>query len=104
MSLANLRTFLTSGVGCTKDRVKNRAPQSTMMCGFGALRHTTNGGISPSGKFASLFSRDGGVVLAPSSSRLKMSRNAGTLGLGDVAATLAMVLQVHSNVTRFGVG
>ena len=65
------------------------------MCGSGASIHTMSGGLSPSSKVASLLSRDWGVVLAPSYSRVKMNGNPGILGSSAVAATPAMVLQVR---------
>ena len=74
------------------------------MCGSGAQRHTTSGGLSPSAKVASLFSRNRVVVLAPSSITVKIPGNPGTLGLGVVAATPAMVLQVRCTGARVGAG
>ena len=74
------------------------------MYGSGALRHTTSGGLSPSSNVASLSSRYRGVVFALSFSRAKIPGNPGTLGSGDVAATLAMFLQVRCTVVRVGVG
>ena len=74
------------------------------MCGSGALRHTTSGGLYPSVKVASLSSRNWWVVFAPSSRRAKMPRNPGTLGSGTVAYTPAMVLQVRRTGVRVGAG
>ena len=74
------------------------------MCGSGASRHTASGGLSPSSKVASLSSRDQGVMFAPSSSRVKMLGNPGTLGLGDLAATPAMVSQVRCTGARVRAG
>ena len=56
------------------------------MCGSGASRHTTSVGLYPSGKVASLSSRDQGVVLAPSSRRVKIPSNPGTMGSGFCVA------------------
>ena len=64
------------------------------MSGSGASRHTTSGGLSPSGKVYSLLSRNRGVVLPLSSSRVKMPGKWGMLGSGALANTLAMVSQV----------
>ena len=74
------------------------------MCGSGDLRHTTSGGLSPSGKVANLLSRYQGVVLSPSPSKVKIPRNPGTLGSGAVAATLDMVSQVRCTSARVGAG
>ena len=74
------------------------------MCGSGSSRHTTSGGLSPSGKVANLLSRNQGVILAPSSSRVKMPGNPGTLGLGAVTTTSSMVLEVRYTGARVGAG
>ena len=63
-----------------------------------------SGGLSSSGKVDSLSSRDWGVVFAPSSIRVKMPGNPGTLGLGAVTTTSSMVLQVRCTGARVGVG
>ena len=74
------------------------------ICGSGASRHTTSGGLSPSVKVASLSSRNQGVVFAPSSSKVNMPGSLGTLGLGAAAVTPSMVLQVRCTVARVGSG
>ena len=74
------------------------------MCGSGASRHTTSGGLSPRGKVASLSSREWGVVCDPSYSRAKMPGNPGTLGLGTVEYTLAMILQMICTSVSAGAG
>ena len=65
------------------------------MCGSGASRNTTSGGLSPIRKVKSISIYNWGVVLATSSRRVKMSGNPRMLGLGTEAATPAMVLQVQ---------
>ena len=74
------------------------------MCGSGASSYTTSGVLSTSGKVAILLTRNRGVVLAPSSSKVKITRNQGTLGSGAMGATPSMVLQVHCTGARVGVG
>ena len=74
------------------------------MCGSEDSRHTTSGGLSPSGKVSSLSSRNREVVFAPFYSRVKMPGNPGTLGSGAVAANPDMVLQVRCTGTRVGAG
>ena len=66
------------------------------MCGSVASRRTTSGGLSPSGKVASLSSRGWGVVLDPALRRVNISRNPGMPGSGAMAATLAMVSLVQT--------
>ena len=65
------------------------------MCGSGSWRHTTSGGLSLSGKVDIILIRDQGIGLAPSSRRVKMPGNPGTLELGTMAATPDMVSQVR---------
>ena len=55
MSLEKARNFPPYDVGWAKDRITNGAPHITRMCGSGALRHTTSGGLSPSGKVAKVL-------------------------------------------------
>ena len=74
------------------------------MCGSVSSRHSTSGGLSPSGKVASISSCDQGVVLALSYRRVKILGKRGTLESSAVAATLAMVLQVRCTGARFGAG
>ena len=74
------------------------------MCGSGSWRHTTSGGLSPSGKVTSLANRNQGVGLAPSSSRVKIPGNPGTLEAGAMAANPAMVSQVNCTGVRVRVG
>ena len=79
-------------------------PQIMRMCGSGASRHTTSGGLSPSGKVVSLSNPTWGVVLASAMRRVKIPRNSGILGLGAVATTLAMVSLVCLTCARVGAG
>ena len=72
------------------------------MCGSGASRHTTSGGLSLSSKVASLSSSDWGVVLAPYFTRANIPKNPGTLGLGTVAVTPAIVSQLRYTDARVG--
>ena len=74
------------------------------MCGSVSSRHSTSGGLYPSGKGASISSCDQGVVLALSYRRVKILGKRGTLGSSAVAATLAMVLQVRCTGARVGAG
>ena len=74
------------------------------MCGSGSSRHSTSGGLSPSGKVASISSRDQGFVLALSYSRVKILGKQGMLGSSDVAATPAMVSQLRCTGARVGAG
>ena len=74
------------------------------MCGYGSLRHRTSGGLSPSGKVASLLIRNPWVVLDLSSSMVKITGKRGTLGSSYVAANLAMVLHVRCTGARVGAG
>ena len=74
------------------------------MCDSGASSYTTSGGLSLSGKVASLLSRNQGVVFTLSSSRVNMPRNQGTLGSAAVENTPAMVLQVRCTGARVGAG
>ena len=74
------------------------------MCGSGASRHTTSGGLYPSVKVASLSSLNWWVMFAPSSRRAKMPGNPGTLGSGTLAYTPAMVLQVRRTGVRVRAG
>ena len=79
-------------------------PQSMHMCGSGAYRQTTSGGLYPSGKVAILLSRAWGVTLEPASRRVNITGNLEIMGLGAVAATPAMVLLVHVTCDRIGAG
>ena len=63
-----------------------------------------SGGLSPSGKVASLSIRDRGVVLALSYSKVKILGKRGTLGSSAVAANPAMVSQVRCTGARFWAG
>ena len=76
--------------------------QHSRMCGSRASRHTMSGGHSPSGKVASLSSDNRAVMFNPSSIRVKIPGNPGTLGLGAVSATPSMVLQVCFTGDRVG--
>ena len=58
--------------------------------------------LSPSSKFTSLSSCYWEVVMAPSSSRVNIPRNPGTMGSGAVATTPVMVSQVCFTGARFG--
>ena len=64
------------------------------MCGSGASRQTTSGGLSPNGKVSRRSSRNWGFVFAPASRRMKTLVNLAMLRLGAVSATLATVLLV----------
>ena len=70
---------------------KMSSPEHTDVWLWG-LEATISGGLSPSGKFASLLSRDQGFVFTPSYSRLNMPGNLGMMGSDDVVTTPAMVL------------
>ena len=74
------------------------------MCGSGAYRQTTSGGLYPSGKVAILLSRAWGVALDPASRRVNITGNLEIMGLGAVAATPAMVSLVCVNCARVGAG
>ena len=99
---SRLRRIPSSRVGWAKDGVTNCFPQSTHMCGFGASRQTTSGGLSSSRKVTSLSSRAWGVVLAHALRRVKTPKNPRTMGSGDVASTPAMVLLVQVTCARVG--
>ena len=72
------------------------------VCSSGASRQTTSGGLSPSGKVASLYIRAWGVVLAQAMRRKTIPSNPGILGLGALASTPAMVSLVRVTCARFG--
>ena len=61
------------------------------MCGYGASRQITSGGLSPNGKVARGFSCAWGVVFASALRRVKTLGNPDMIGLGAVSATLDMV-------------
>ena len=61
------------------------------MCGSGASRHTTSGGLSSSGKVASLSIHNMGVVLDLSYIRVKIPGNPRMLWSDAVSTTLAMI-------------
>ena len=63
-----------------------------------------SGGLSLSGKVTGLANRNQGVGLAPSSSRVKISGNPGTLESGAMADTPDMVSQVNCTGVRVRVG
>ena len=65
------------------------------MCVYGALRNTTSGGLSSSGKVASISIRNWGLCSPRLLAGLSMPGGLGTLGSGAVAAIPAMMLQVR---------
>ena len=62
MSQAKVRTFPSSSVVLVKDGVSKWVLQSTLMCSYGELRHTTSSGLSPKGKLMMSSSRTWRVV------------------------------------------
>ena len=61
-----------------------------------------SGGLYPSGKVASLSSRNQGIVLVPSSIMVNITRNPETLGSVAVSANPEMMLQVRCTGARLG--
>ena len=66
--------------------------------------HTTSGVLSPRGKITIISRYDRGVVFAPSYRRANTEGKPVTLGLGAVADTPAMVLQVQCTGVSAGAG